>query len=642
MRVAPVIDVDTYAPVRGERPAVTSPLTSTPRPTSDQLTVAIQTITETGWLDSLQALLPIRPKRAGGRKRTITLEAFLVAALCLPLMSRPLFIRDIARLLQGLDEPTKRRLGIGKGTRVTERMVSYLFNQLIATIDPSCYSEANARLFDPDHIKSSHGIDDDIDLDERDVADYANAMLDLKSDRLETFIRTGLRATHPDDAPHAGDYAMDATFISSWENPKTSRRRTKWKTTSRGEARKPLKPWLLKDPDARWWSKKVAGKGALAGKADSGLGYAITAITRVDEDNGPESDTTVIPYLIEHLSVVGARGSLWREGAHALEQMVTHHEDEDTAVGVDHRQRGDLLADREYTRVATWQAHAHTLGFTPHFNLAAEQLGHTKTLGSGALIIDGLPYSPGIPEALKSTAAPRIFATRQDRALAAKHYEKRAPYRLKAVGGGRSDTGSLKLSCPASTLAKHAVRCANKPASLPGRTGRIEIGTALPVITTEPKPAICAKSTVTVNFDDVPFWQPHIPFTAEHQWSINRRNHVESAYSRIKDEATQSLRRGNFRIFGRAKVTFTVVLTAMAANLLEVARWRKRLATTSPSATGPGRPKTIKKRTPRKLTLRREAEKKRLAAWRAKKAAEAADEASSPQLTLLSPPAPPT
>lgn len=639
MSTATVVSLDVHAPVRRSRPPVVTPLATTPTPTSEQLTVAIQTITDTGWLTSLQALLPARDPHRGGRTRTITLEAFLVAALCLPLMSRPLFIRDIARLLDsGLDEPTRRRLGLAKGVVVTERMVSYLYNQLAAAIDPSCYSDANAWLFDPDAIRADQGLDDDTELDDQDIADFANMYLTTKAERLEAFIRTGLRATHPDDAPHAGDYAMDATFISSWENPKTSRRRTRWKATTEKDGRRPVKPWLLADPEARWWSKKGAGKGALAGKNDSGLGYAITAITRVDEDHGPGKDAEVIPYLIEHISVIGARGSMWKEGTRTLERMVAHHEAEDTAAEREHRQRGDLLADSEYTRVRGWHATAHNLGFTPHFYLAPEQRGHTTTVGCGALVIDGLPYSPGMPEHLHETPTPPLFATRMDRAHADIYFSQRAPYRLKAISGGRSDAGSLKLTCPASTMAKHAVRCSNKPASLPGRLDRIEIGTALPVIGADPKPAICAKSTVTVGFDDLPFWQPHIPYTAAHQWSINRRNQVESAYGRIKDEATQSLRRGTFRVFGRAKVTFAVVLVAMAANLLEVARWRTRQDETATVTSVVGRPRKPDTRTPRRLTRRREAERERLAEWRAKKAAEAERLAEEAKLFEVPPP----
>lgn len=57
---------------------------------------------------------------------------------------------------------------------------------------------------------------------------------------------------------------------------------------------------------------------------------------------------------------------------------------------------------------------------------------------------------------------------------------------------------------------------------------------------------------------------------------MNRRNLIESAFSRLKDGATQSVRRGSFRVMGQAKVSFVVLLNAMASNLAEVTRWRMR------------------------------------------------------------------
>ena len=107
---------------------------------------------------------------------------------------------------------------------------------------------------------------------------------------------------------------------------------------------------------------------------------------------------------------------------------------------------------------------------------------------------------------------------------------------------------------------------------------RIQIRTALPIIGGARLPSICSQSTVTIPFDELPFWQLHIPGTAEHQWSINRRNTVESVFSRVKDEASQSIRRGQIRLMGRAKMSMGALFFAMAANLVEVLRWRLRQA----------------------------------------------------------------
>lgn len=171
-------------------------------------------------------------------------------------------------------------------------------------------------------------------------------------------------------------------------------------------------------------------------------------------------------------------------------------------------------------------------------------------------------------------------------------------------------------------LNKHQVKCANKPASSKGRLGRIEIGTALPVITDTPKPAICTASKLIVSIDETPFWQPHIPGTAEHQWSVHRRNNVESAFAGVKNETGQSLRRGNFRVMGIAKVTIAVVLTAMAANLAEVARWRERVAGVTSLAERRAGKEPVR-RVPRRTTRKREEDRVRRAEAKAKKAAAA-------------------
>lgn len=177
------------------------------------------------------------------------------------------------------------------------------------------------------------------------------------------------------------------------------------------------------------------------------------------------------------------------------------------------------------------------------------------------------------------------------------------------------------------SLAGHAMECAIKPAS---KTGRIEVGTALPVIVNAQKPTVCRQTQVTVAFDELPFWQPLIPGTAAHQWSIHRRSNVESAFSHIKDEATQSVRRGDIRVMGIAKVTLAVLLNAMAANLAEVARWRER--STGVRSLDDARERKARK--PRRITIKREADKPRRAEARAKHAAE--KEAAKARLQAVS------
>lgn len=605
------LSIHQLAPVRIAKPRVSPPLADTPRPTSEQLTLAINTIEATGWIAQIAPLLPfaVRQRKGiypGGRKPEMTLNALLVGCLLLTIMERPFIIRDVHRLLNsGIDTGTRKRLGLPLKRVITERMVSRLFNILAGFVNTSVYFESNAWLFDVDQVRSFLGLGDEMELTDWEHAHFIDTALNENAAQLETFIRNGLRSTHPQDSQHAGDFAIDGSYISSWEKPATTRRALNSRSATGVVKRKVPKPHEFSDPDARWWSKKndgpIAKRGSAAGTANSGLGYVINAITWAEEDLGPNCRGADIPNLIEHISVIPARANIVVEGSDLIDRMVAHHESEDAARGVENRQRGDILADREYSRVDRWHKRMHQAGFTPHFALAYEQRGHTKTLGSGILIIDGLPYSPGIPMNLREKILPTPFMGREQRSIEALQYLERKPYRIRANTNGRADDGSIKAYCPASNQAKGSVSCANKPSSIPGGPNRIEIGTALPVISLRPMPSICSQTTLTLDFDEMPFWQPHIPGTPEHQWSINRRNVVESSFSRIKDEASQSLRRGQVRLMGRAKVSIATLFYAMAANLMEVQRWRLR----ETGVFSLDAAREIKTRTPRRHTRNR-------------------------------------
>ena len=586
------------APVRTPKPRVTAPSSDIPKPTSSQLTAASQMIAKTGWLEMMEPLMPhaIRTAKAehkGGCKPKMTLKALLTACLLLAIMERPMIIRDVWRLLgSGIDASSRKHLGLNPKTIVTEKMVSYAFGLIAAALNPSVHSESNASLFDAEKMKAFLGIDESEELDQYEHALLIDQILKDNNLRLDEFIHKGLAATHPADAPHAGDYTLDGSFISSWEAPHTSRRRLHNVDANGVKHRRAPRYHEMSDPDATWWRK---------GNDSSGLGYLVTAAVWMQEDCGVDVKAPDIPYLFSHFSVKTAKTNGAEEGAKVIEAMIAHHEKEDEAAGIPDRVRGDITVDREYSISQDWQRRMHNVGLTPHFNLTATQIREKKTLPSGAIIIDGIPYSPGMPHNLRSSILPLLFSSKDNRAAIAAHNLQRAPFRLRVDGGTRQDNGSLKIYCPASNLAKASISCANKPSSKTGSSTRIQIGTALPVITTSPKPTICSQSSVTVSFDELPYWQPYIPGTPEHQWSVNRRNIVESSFSRIKDEAKQSIRRGTFRVMGRAKVSLVVLFNSMAANMVEVERWELRKA----GVFSLDAARKIKTRTPRRVTRSR-------------------------------------
>ena len=586
------------APVRVPKARVTVASSDIAKPTSAQITLASQVIARTGWVEMMEPLMPYSKRAAngqfpGGRTPDITIKALLTACLMLAIMERPILLRDVWRMLAfGLDSASRKHLGLDPKLAITERMVSYSFGLIAATINPSVHSESNSALFEADGVKELFGMSQSDELDPYEHALIIDQALKDNELRLDEFVHNGLASTHPKDAPHEGDYSLDGTYISSWEAPQRSRRRIHYTDQNGVPRRRPPRLHEMSDPDASWWSK---------GKDSSGLGYLVTAVTWMEKDCGVNNRGPEIPYLIEHISIKTAKVNGHSEGALVVEKMISHHEEADQLAGKPDRVRGDITADREYSVSKQWQWRMHQVGLAPHFTLTSSQLGHTSTLASGVIVVDGLAYSPGMPQNLRQSIKPPVFATRDDRSFIAAHNLQRAPFRIRANGGSRQDDGALKVYCPASLLAKGAISCGNKPQSKLGSPRRIQIGSALSVIVNSPKPAICAQSSVTIPFDQLPYWQPYIPGTPEHQWSVNRRNLVESAFSRIKDEAKQSIRRGTFRVMGRAKVSLVVLLNAMAANLVEVERWRLRMA----GVFSLDAAREIKIRTPRRHTRAR-------------------------------------
>lgn len=611
-------NIHLLAPVRVAKGRVVPPRPDIPRPTSEQLTEAIEVIRATNWVADFSSLMPdvkraTRGLHPGGRKGEMSMQALLVGCLLLAMMERPMIIRDVHRLLHfGIDAGTRKRLGLEPKRAITERMVSRMFNNLAAIINASVFFESNAWLFDESKVRDVLGINDDETFSDWDHGHFINAKLNANAKRLDEFIRAGLRATHPLDSEHAGDYAIDGSYISSWEKPNTRRRARTSQTAIRKDRKRKVRFGEFADPDAR---RRSTESGVSSQNPDmkknpkkkpfvqSLLGYCINAVTWAEDDLGPNTRGPDIPNLIEHFSVVPADRYATAEGSDVIDRMVAHHEREDALAHREQRSRGDILADRAYSCDAKWQKRMHNAGFTPHFLLTKNQHELVDTLHNGVVILDGIPYSPGIPMHLRTPLDPGFFATRTFRATNAAYYLQRKPYRIKAYGGAREDDGSIKAYCGASSLAKSAIKCPNKPASIDGRLDRIKIGNAMPVIGISPLHQICAQTSVVIPFDELPFWQPHIPGTPEHQWSVNRRNTVESNFSRIKDEATQSMRRGQVRLMGMAKMSMATVFYAMASNLVEVARWRLRQA----GVYSLDAAREIKARLPRKHTRARQA-----------------------------------
>jgi hypothetical protein len=604
--------IDELVPRRKRRKRMEPLSVNIPRPSSDQLTVAFQTIDASKIIDMIEPFLPYQQRvrnniHPGGRKPTMTTRAILVAMLTLAIMGEKMSISRVQRLLdEGIDAGTRLNLGLDPKAEITGRVVSRFYNQITAVFDPSPHAHSNQWLKDPQQIKKFLGLEPGTKLTAKERDSFKKKYLKENEDRLEEIIHRGLLATHPEDIVHTGDYAIDESYIPSWENYGNANRKSTKKDGNGKLVKNIIDPQEYVDPDAQMWSKFKDHSDPLnpatrpvIGKKEFGLGYSFAALVRIRTEGSTEDDD-MTPMLYEHTSVRGAKSNTAKEGARLMQKMVEYHQREDDAQGAPDRIRRDILADREYSISKEWQRRMHELGFNPHFDLTLPQREKNRTLACGILVLEGIPYSPSLPMELRTPPKRPTFETLQHKAAKALYYAEREKYRIRVERISRRADGSLKVYCAASNLAACTVACANKPISLEGRANRLEIGSNSQVFLLPTKPEICTKSSVTLTFDEVPYWQVYVPGSPQHLVSYGRRSCMEGAMGRIKDPNGQSVRRGQIFTMGLAKMTLAILVNAMAVNLAEMTRWRARI-----EVEAAGVKHVIKPRTPRAHTRAR-------------------------------------
>jgi hypothetical protein len=521
-------------------------------------------VLRSGLADWFEAQLPARDGRAtGGPRRELTVAALLVGVLLLALAEQRLILRDLADLLNKLSPSQKHRLGIPRGPRnnepaVTERMVSALFNNMCALIDPSPHSERNRVPYEKGKKRLHEQYGHDPELLEQALAELRvefHAMLAEKRLKLRYVMDAGVEATLPDDVVHTGSYAIDSSPLPTWAH--------KYRKTPRA-------PWLHPDPDATRRAKPT--------RTDSlgWLGYAIHSIVRVAEVGGED-----VPCVTERVDLTPADVTDAEAGVALVQRMCADHERLDEAAGRAHRPRGVILPDRAYTPDTRhgdrWSWPLFDLGFETHFDLTASQLGVAAApLANGAIVIDGLPYSPRTPLGLRELRPPNIGASKRDWQVYQRAIAERGRYALHAVGG-RHDTGSWDFGCRAMAALGQLI-CDLKPASMALQPNERRTVVDPTVYTPRTKPAICGQETARVYADELPYWQQLIPGSLEHYLSVNRRNRVEGYFGNVKNSAAQDVNRGNMRVMGLAKTSFLVMFFVMAANMRLLDTFEQRQA----------------------------------------------------------------
>jgi hypothetical protein len=348
---------------------------------------------------------------------------------------------------------------------------------------------------------------------------------------LQAILDMMLAATMPVSAEHSGGYAVDGTGTWSW---------------AKGRAKTNRSP----DPDAAWGVKTHK-----TGRTESYFGYELHAVVRVGRLGADGSDT---PCLAERIAVVPASSSPTRPVLDALARMIRGG----TAVA-------DVVADRGYTYKNDWAPGLHALGIDPVADLHANQYGPRGT-HAGARIIAGTPHCPAMPATFDTIHRPERLVQTPALDTFTADIERREQWSLRRVAGPDRD-GKERYECPARA---GKLRCPLQPGSL-------ALPLATPTVLTPPDPdtapTCCSQRTITVPGEvDAKARQRHYWGSPNWVKAFNRRSRVEGWFGNLKNDNTEALGRGAFRVMGMCKTSIMVAIFAAATNLRLLRAWARR------------------------------------------------------------------
>jgi hypothetical protein len=189
-----------------------------------------------------------------------------------------------------------------------------------------------------------------------------------------------------------------------------------------------------------------------------------------------------------------------------------------------------------------------------------------------------LPRAVATPERpaphLRNLTPPKVGAPKAAITAYQEQVALRAPYALHAVGG-RNDDGSWDFGCRAMSLLG-ALRCDLKPDSMAKLPTPRRPTTDPTVFTPRRLPKVCGQQKSRVQMDELPFWQPLPHGSVAWYDSFNRRNRIEGIFGNVKNDASQNVTRGRFRVMGMARVSLMTLFIVMAANLRLAQTFRAR------------------------------------------------------------------
>ena len=526
-----------------------------------ELDLTLEYVRRTGVHTDIENTLRAKP---GGRPRGLPVDVLLAAMLLTAKHSKNLKLVSVHKTLtQGLARNVRKDLGV---QTLTIRQVRYLFSAIAAAYD--------------------HSEDRRPDLGAGPRAGRKDALQDIL-DKL-----TGAASTH---LPSNGRYAIDGTAIDTpavlrgttlevnGPRPGDNRNQvavgdeaTGGDTPAAGAA---FVPGLDRrgrprhDPDARigYRTKTYANRTQYV------YGYQLIAFTRIGPDS-PTSREGEPPALVDRIALVAGNEKGLPETIELLDRL-------DAAGTKAH----DVVVDRGFSDAAMADFALPLAQRRIDVTLDLKSTDHGATPHTdGYLIIDGDPYCPATPTALRNihptedirvkAPGPRATAEEKaafeqrmrDRDLFEQLTQRRAQFRLESKGPTKN---GIRFTCPAK-VGKLACDACPLSQHLP-QVEKVTAPRVRQLDGTVGAPKVC-NSSVTVPRDVLgKHHQKHRWNSKEWRRSYNRRIRVEQSFGLIKGHSDGIIRPGWTLQVGHAKTSLLLGIVLAAHNLTTLLRWAR-------------------------------------------------------------------
>jgi hypothetical protein len=310
---------------------------------------------------------------------------------------------------------------------------------------------------------------------------------------------------------------------------------------------------VASDPDAHWRAKSKDNPWK-----KPFFGYDLTIAATIPDLGGPG-----VPLVAKAMRIRPANTAIMKAALGVV-----------AATTKQQGQLGDVLVDREYTKHVDGTGFVlpiRALGGEPIFDLYDYQRGMTGTV-RGAVIIDGQPFSPALPTKLYEITPPPVNAD-HDTVIA--YQDKIAARSIYALvpHGRRRDNGSQDYQCPA-----HAgkIRCPLVQASqlLP-----VSVMPALAAPKSAAPDSVCTSKYRRFEAGELAFSQRELYGSKEWFFSFSRRSRVEGFFGNLKNEATENVSRGSYRVMGLFKTGLLLAFSVAAANIRLTGTFRAKTFT---------------------------------------------------------------